>query len=57
MSDLTIRDATAQDIAAVVAMLADDEKGRFRENAGDALDPCYIAAFAAIDAEDRKSVV
>ena len=57
MSDLVIRDATAQDIAAVVAMLADDEKGRFREDPRGALDPGYIAAFAAIDADPNQRLL
>jgi len=57
MSDLVIRDATAQDIAALVAMLADDEKGRFREETGDALDPGYVAAFAAIDADPNQRLL
>lgn len=57
MSILTIRDASLKDLGAVVAMLADDDKGRFREAAGDSLDPGYIDAFAAIEADPNQRLL
>ena len=57
MSELNIRDATAEDLPALVALLADDEKGRFREDAGGALDPGYIEAFAAIAADPNQRLL
>lgn len=51
MDDLEIRRATAADVEAVVAMLADDPLGARRESPGD---PAYATAFAAIDADPRQ---
>lgn len=57
MTDLTIRDATLEDVPAVVAILADDEKGRLREDASGTLDPGYMAAFGAIDADPNQRLL
>ncbi len=54
MSDLTIRRATSQDLAAIVQLLADDELGRHREDAGPPLNARYKEAFAAIEADDNQ---
>jgi GNAT superfamily N-acetyltransferase len=51
MDDLVIRRATAADVDAVVAMLADDPLGARRESPGD---PAYAAAFARIDADPTQ---
>ena len=51
MTTTEIRRATADDVPAIVAMLADDPLGAQREQPGDA---AYAAAFTEID---RKSVV
>jgi GNAT superfamily N-acetyltransferase len=51
MDDLEIRRATAADVEAVVAMLADDPLGARRESPGD---PAYATAFAEIDADPRQ---
>jgi GNAT superfamily N-acetyltransferase len=48
---LVIRRATTADVAAIVAMLADDPLGAARESPGD---PAYAAAFAQIDADPRQ---
>ena len=45
---LSFRAATADDLQAIVALLADDELGREREDPADALHPGYLAALAAI---------
>jgi GNAT superfamily N-acetyltransferase len=54
---MEIRDATRADLAAVVALLADDELGRHREDPTLPLDPAYEAAFAAIEADPNHRVV
>jgi GNAT superfamily N-acetyltransferase len=51
MTDVTIRRATAADVPAIVALLADDALGRTRESPDD-LRP-YETAFAAIDGDPR----
>jgi GNAT superfamily N-acetyltransferase len=51
MDNLVIRRATADDVPAIVAMLADDPLGAKRESPGD---PVYAAAFAEIDADPRQ---
>jgi GNAT superfamily N-acetyltransferase len=45
------RRATADDLPAIVALLADDVLGATRESPGD---PAYAAAFAAIDADANQ---
>ena len=52
MSDLNVRRATADDITAIVAMLADDALGATRESPDD-LTP-YAAAFREIDGDPRQ---
>lgn len=51
------RDATAQDLDAIVAMLADDELGRQRERAESPLPDSYFRAFDAIRRSDNDLVV
>ena len=51
---LTFRPATAEDLPAIVALLADDPLGATRERPGD---PAYAAAFAAIDASPHDQVL
>jgi GNAT superfamily N-acetyltransferase len=48
------RRARADDVPAIVAMLADDELGRGREDASLPLDPRYLVAFDEIDADPRE---
>lgn len=55
MSDLRIRPATAEDVPAIVALLADDVLGKTREDAAD-LAP-YLAAFAVADADPHQHIV
>ena len=57
MTELTIRDATLADLAAVVALLADDEKGRSRETPKGELDACYVEAFAAIADDPHQNLL
>ncbi|MEV7355190.1 GNAT family N-acetyltransferase [Kitasatospora sp. NPDC091276] len=55
MTDLTIRRATAEDLPALVAMLADDALGAARESPDD-LTP-YRAAFARVDGDPHQHLV
>lgn len=48
---ITIRRARAEDVTAVVDLLADDGLGRERERPGD---PAYAEAFAAVDADPQQ---
>ena len=54
MTDLTFRRAGAADLEDIVALLADDELGRKREDPDPPLNPRYIDAFAAIDADRNQ---
>jgi hypothetical protein len=51
MTEPTFRPVTAADLSAIVDLLADDALGRTRERPGMPLDPRYVAAFAAIEAD------
>jgi GNAT superfamily N-acetyltransferase len=51
---VTFRRATADDLRAVVALLADDPLGRERENPGTRLDISYRDAFAAIERDPNQ---
>jgi GNAT superfamily N-acetyltransferase len=50
-----VRRATAEDVPAIVGLLADDELGASRETPGD-LEP-YRAAFKALDADPNQHMV
>lgn len=56
-SDTRFRRAMADDLAAIVALLADDGLGRGREDARQPLHQRYVAAFAAIDADPNQLLV
>ena len=51
METVAFRRATADDLAKIIDLLADDELGRQREDPGPPPSPRYQAAFAAIDEE------
>lgn len=48
---MEIRDATAEDVPAIVRLLASDQLGQHREQVDGPLDDAYRRAFAAIDAD------
>lgn len=50
----SMRRATRADLAAIVAMLADDEMGRQRERLADPLPAAYTDAFEQIAADPRQ---
>jgi GNAT superfamily N-acetyltransferase len=54
MADFVFRRAASDDLPAIVALLADDPIGRWRESDGVPLDPCYRAAFAAIERDANQ---
>lgn len=51
---IIFREAVAEDVPAIVAMLADDRLGAGRETPGD---PAYAAAFAAVLAQGGNSLL
>lgn len=55
MSDLILRDATATDLPAILAMLAEDVIPPGRE--ADPSDPRYMTAFEAIDADPNQRLI
>lgn len=55
--DIRIRVATADDVPAIVALLADDPLGATREDPGTPLNPRYADAFDAIDRDPNNIVL
>ncbi len=51
---MLVRRAGAADLAAIVALLADDQLGAGRDDPALPLDPCYAAAFSAITADPHQ---
>jgi ribosomal protein S18 acetylase RimI-like enzyme len=54
IAPLAIRRARADDVPAIVALLADDAIGSLREDGGAVLNPRYADAFAAIDQDANQ---
>ncbi|MBA8950067.1 GNAT superfamily N-acetyltransferase [Actinomadura namibiensis] len=54
---LTFREATRDDIPAIVRLLADDPLGATRETPGEVIPEAYFVAFAAIESDPRNTVV
>ncbi|MEM8948063.1 MAG: GNAT family N-acetyltransferase [Pseudomonadota bacterium] len=54
---LVFRDARAEEVPAIVGLLADDSLGRSREAFGDAIDPAYQKAFEAIDRDPNNRLI
>jgi ribosomal protein S18 acetylase RimI-like enzyme len=52
-----IRPARSNDVAAIVAMLADDVLGRGRERVEDPLPPCYLQAFDNVERDPNIQLV
>ena len=57
MMHLVFRDATIAELAAIVALIADDQLGAQREDAGPPLPQAYLDAFAAIEADPNQRLV
>ena len=56
-SSITIRRARRDDVAIIVAMLADDPLGSGRERLGDPLPPSYYSAFETLDRDPNIQLV
>jgi ribosomal protein S18 acetylase RimI-like enzyme len=56
-SSITIRRARRDDVAAIVAMLADDALGRGRERIEDPLPPPYFQAFEKLERDPNIELV
>jgi hypothetical protein len=56
-SSISIRRARRDDIAAIVAMLADDHLGSARERLDDPLPDVYFSAFEAVDRDPNLTLV
>jgi len=54
---MKFRKATKNDISAIVAMLADDELGKKRENFQDPLPSVYYAAFEEINSDKNQELI
>ncbi len=54
---ISIRRARRDDVAVIVAMLADDRLGSARERLEDPLPPSYFAAFEALDRDPNIQLV
>jgi GNAT superfamily N-acetyltransferase len=57
VSELTFRRATADDLTAIVTMLADDVLGASRERLEHPLPQPYVTAFAEIDRDPNNELV
>lgn len=53
---VTFRQANRDDLPAIVALLADDEKGQTREEPTDPLPDAYYAAFEAMQSQSTESL-
>lgn len=54
MAEVAFRRARADDLPAIVALLADDSLGREREAAGQTPHPCYVEAYLAIERDSNQ---
>jgi GNAT superfamily N-acetyltransferase len=57
MLAMKFRDATHDDLAAVISLLADDTLGANREIPPPPVADCYVAAFRAIEADPHNRVI
>src|SRR6195952_2718602 len=57
VSQINIRAARSGDVAAIVAMLADDALGRGREQVEDPLLPSYVQAFEKVERDPNIQLV
>jgi ribosomal protein S18 acetylase RimI-like enzyme len=57
VSRVRIRPARSSDVAAIVAMLADDALGRGRERTEDPLPPSYLQAFEKVERDPNIQLV
>ncbi len=55
--DVKFRIATAEDLPALIGMLADDHLGAKREDFSDPINPAYVSAFQKIEADPNNDIV
>lgn len=55
-TDVSFRYATRDDLPAIVGLLADDEKGKTREELTDPLPDAYTAAFEAMESQSTDAL-
>lgn len=55
-SDVIFRQATRDDLPAIVGLLADDERGREREAFADPLPDCYWQAFERLEGDPNNEM-
>lgn len=55
--EVAFRDAHRRDLAALVALLADDELGRARETVSDPVDQAYEDAFAELGGDGQTQIL
>jgi GNAT superfamily N-acetyltransferase len=55
--EVTFREATADDLAEIVRLLADDPLGATRETPGEEIPEAYFTAFAAIEKDPNNAVI
>ncbi|MHC8491405.1 GNAT family N-acetyltransferase [Thalassospira sp. SM2505] len=55
-TNVTFRYATREDLPAIVALLADDEKGKTREELADPLPDAYYQAFDAMESQSTDAL-
>jgi ribosomal protein S18 acetylase RimI-like enzyme len=55
-TEIAFRYATRDDLPAIVALLADDEKGKTREEFTDPLPDAYYAAFDAMESQSTEAL-
>ncbi len=56
-SRLAMRDATADDLPGILHLIWDDETARHREDPSEPLDPRYLSAFEAIEADTNQHLI
>jgi len=57
VSSISFRPATREDLAAIIALLADDALGAARERIETPPAACYVKAFEAIEADSNQQVI
>jgi len=57
MTALRYRDADADDLPTIIAMLAEEQIGGRKDDASEPLDAVYLAAFAAIEKDPNQRLI
>ena len=57
LTQISFRQAEPGDLAAIIGLLADDVLGQSRERVSDPIDPAYVSAFAAMQADHNQHLI